>query len=421
MISMKLSIKPFALSCLLLLFAAAPLPAQQTLSLDSVLQLIRENNPSLAPFERRAEAMEAYTAGAREWMPPMAGIGTFMTPYPGQEIMEPDNRGSFMLSVEQAIPNPARLNAREAWYGSRASVEEDRLLASYNELRAAAKKAYYQWAVLAKKQAVLLEMERIMQTMKKLAEIRYPYAQATLGNIYKAEGRLYEVQNMLLMLEGEIEMQNIQLNTLMNLPPGTDYRIDTAAIAEPEIILPADTTGLAARRSDIRAMEGSIRSMELNRAFMGTEAKPDFRLRFDHMSSYSGMMPQQFTLMAMVSIPIAPWASRGYRSQVQGMGYEIQAMEEEREAMLTEAAGMLVQMQTELRSLSLQLQNYQERIIPALQKNFRTVMLAYEENKEELPVLIDAWESLNSAQLSHLDQLQKFYTTLAEYEKVFER
>ena len=420
MISMKLSIKKYILSCFLLL-AGAPLCAQQTLSLDSVLQLIRDNNPALEPFRRRAEAMEAYTTGAREWMAPMAGVGTFMTPYPGQEVMNPDNRGALMFSIEQQIPHPARQNAREAWYGSRAAVEEDRLLASYNELRAAAKKAYYQWAVLAKKQAVLLEMERIMQTMKKLAEIRYPYAQGTLGTIYKAEGRLYEVQNMLLMLEGEIEQQNIRLNSLMNLPLGTDYRIDTAMLAKLEPTVLADTAGLAARRSDIRAMEGSIRSMELNRAFMATEGKPDFRLRFDHMSSYSGMMPQQFTLMGMVSIPIAPWASRGYKAQVQGMQYEIRAMEEEREAMLNEAAGMLAEMQIELRSLALQLQNYQEKIIPALRKNFKAVRLAYEENKEQLPMVIDAWESLNSAQLNYLDQLQKYYLTLAEYEQVFEK
>ena len=57
----------------------------------------------------------------------------------------------------------------------------------------------------AKKQHVLQENERIIELMLKLARIRYPYNQGSLGNIYKAEGRLHEVRNMLLMTAADIE------------------------------------------------------------------------------------------------------------------------------------------------------------------------------------------------------------------------
>ncbi|WP_192825399.1 hypothetical protein [Rufibacter sp. LB8] len=60
---------------------------------------------------------------------------------------------------------------------------------TFNQLRAQAKAAYYQWVVLEKKRSVL-ESQRIMQFMLKLGKVRYPYNQSSLGSIYKAEGRI---------------------------------------------------------------------------------------------------------------------------------------------------------------------------------------------------------------------------------------
>ena len=430
---MKLSIKKYSLIIGFLL-ATVTAFAQQTLSLDSVLQVIRRNNPMLEQYELQGKALEAYSEGATAWMAPMAGVGTFMTPYPGQQDVMPDNKGSLMLSFEQRIPNPAMQRANKAWYGSRIAEVEARQQAIYNELRAEAKKAYYQWVVLEKKEDVLKESERIMKTMQKLAEIRYPYAQGSLGSIYKAEGRLYEVQNMLEMVEGEIEEKNIRLNTLMALPKDLRYQIDTLMVVLPVnrsgmesenggdmfTRIAIDTSLVAGNRSDIEAMDRSILSMRLNQRLMRTEGKPEFGLRFDHMSPYSGMMPYQFTLMGMVSIPVAPWSARGYKSKVKAMGYEIEAMQLEREAMLNEITGMLEEMQEQLQRMHHHVRNYRERIIPALRKNFQVTMLAYEENKEQLPMVIDAWETLNMAQMAYLDQLQEYYSMLAEYERELE-
>src|SRR3546814_8686368 len=95
-------------------------------------------------------------------------------------------------------------------------------------LRAQAKSLYYEWVVLEKKKAVLEENRQIIETMLKLARIRYPYSQGSLGSIYKAEGRLHEVENMILMTGSGIVEKNIRLNALMNITRDTRYRIDTS-------------------------------------------------------------------------------------------------------------------------------------------------------------------------------------------------
>lgn len=393
----------------------------QVISLDSVLHLINTQNPMLQEYDSKVKALNTYTEGAKSWMAPMVGAGTFMTPYPNQLLMDERDKGSVMFSVEQEIPNPAKLNANKRYLSSRASVEEQGRSYQFNTLRAEAKTFYYQWLVAEKKLKVLRENERIVDLMLKLSRLRYPYNQGSLGNIYKVEGRISEVQNMILMTEGEIDEKQYRLKTLMNLPPDAQIMVDTATRVryEPSQII-YDTAALSAQRSDVRQIDKTIQVMQLNQQVQRSQAKPDFKVRFDHMQPL-GKMPTQFTAMAMVSIPIAPWSSRMYKSEVKGMQYDIEAMRKGREALLIETRGMLAGMAAKLVRMQQQLENYDTKIIPALRRNYQTMMLSYEENREQLPIVIDGWEAMNMAQMEYLNKLDEYYTMIVSYEKELEK
>lgn len=390
----------------------------QKITLDSILNTIKINSHMIHEYDWKIEAAKAYSEGAKSWMAPMVGGGTFMTPYP---FSESTDNGSLMFSVQQEIPNPAKLRAKKEFYDSKASVLETSRESVYNELRANAKQLYYQWIILERKKAVLKESEEILLLMKKLANIRYPYSQGSLGNIYKADARLFEVQNMLLMTDAEIEQKNILLNTLMNIEKETRFSIDTSSVKiNPSVIDKAEQSRIL-NRSDVRTLENNIESMRLNSRLMRFDAKPDFNIRFDHMSPLTTGMPGQYSIMAMVSIPIAPWSSKMYKSQAKGMDFEIKAMEMEKEGIINEAEGMTQSMVLEIKKMEQQLSNYKTKIIPALKKNYNTEMLAYEENKGELPMVIDAWEALNMAQIEYLNNLEKQYLMIVNYEKEIEK
>lgn len=393
----------------------------QVISLDSVLHLIDAQNPMLQEYDSKVKALNTYTEGAKSWMAPMVGAGTFMTPYPNQLLMDERDKGSVMFSVEQNIPNPAKLNANKRYFASRAAVEEQGRSYQFNALRAEAKTFYYQWLVAEEKLKVLHENERIVNLMLKLTRLRYPYNQGSLGNIYKVEGRLSEVQNMILMTQGDIEEKQFRLKTLMNLPPDAKIMVDTTMRVQFEssqIIY--DTAALSAQRSDVRQIDKTIQVMQFNQQLQRSQAKPDFKIRFDHMQPL-GNMPTQFTAMAMVSIPIAPWSSKMYKSEVKGMQYDIEAMRKGREALLVETRGMLAGMAARLVRMQQQLENYNTKIIPALRKNYQTMMLGYEENREQLPIVIDGWEAMNMAQMEYLNKLDEYYTMIVSYEKELEK
>lgn len=386
------------------------------LPLDSILRRIDQNNLLLQSYALRAEGYKYSAEAATAWMAPMVGAGTFMTPYPFQEVMDERDKGSVMLRLEQDIPNRSKLAARKRFIESQGAVEQATRAVTLNDFKAQARRLYYNWLVAEQRIKVLRQNERIMTTMKKIEEVRYPYNQSQLGNIYKIESRIEENRNMIRMQEGEISRSMGWLNSLMNRPGNDSFAIDTNYTPQfdPSIY---DTASLASRRGDVQRMNESIRSMQLNIESMQQERKPDFKVQFDHMTPLAGMMPKAYSVMGMISIPIAPWASKMYKSEVKAMQSNVQAMERERAAMLQETQGMLYGMQSEIQSMQKRIRGLENTVIPAMQKSLDASFINYQENKLQVPVVIDAWEALNMLQMNLLDEKLKLYQMIVDYEK----
>lgn len=386
------------------------------LTLDSIMQRIDRNNSLLQSYALKAEAYRQNAEAATAWMAPMVGLGTFMTPYPFQTVMDSRDKGSLMLRAEQEIPSRAKLNARKKYISSQGNIEMANRSVTMNDFRSQAKSIYYNWLVSTKKINVLRENRTVLQTMKKIEELRFPYNQSQLGNIYRIEARLEENENMIRMEEGEIKSSMAWLNSLMNLPGTEEFDIDTTM--EPAFS-PAfhDTLSLASVRGDIHRMNESIKTMQLNTEAMRLERKPVFRIQFDHMSSFSSMMPRAFSVMGMVSLPIVPWASKMYKSEIKAMQFNVEAMQKEREGMLRETQGMLYGMQSQIRTMQQRIETLEEKIIPAMQKSLDANFLNYQENRIQVPVVIDSWEGLNMLKLELLDEKQKLYQMIVDYEK----
>jgi len=251
--------------------------------------------------------------------------------------------------------------------------------------------------------------------MKKIEELRYPYNQSSLGNIYKIDARIEENRNRISIQEGEIDRSRAWLNTLMNRPE-EDFDIDTLDMPAFQPMI-HDTALLSEVRGDVLRIDESIRSMQLNIQSTQQEKKPDFKVQLDHMHAFSPMMPKTFSVMGMVSIPIAPWASKTYKSELKSMQLNVEALEKERSAVLQESRGRLSGLQYNILHAQKRILALENKIIPSLQKSLDVNLLSYQENKLQAPVVIDSWEALNMMQLDLLDEKLNLYQTIVEYEK----
>ena len=97
--------------------------AQQRLDLNTLLDSIERNNPVSLMYEADIRSMDEAAEGAGSWMPPEIGAGLFMTPYNTNRWKAMDNgmnegMGSFMISLQQMIPNRGKLKADQAYMRS---------------------------------------------------------------------------------------------------------------------------------------------------------------------------------------------------------------------------------------------------------------------------------------------------------------
>ena len=385
----------------------------QVLPLDSVLGRIEKNNPMLKMYDEQISAVNNYSQMAKSWMPPTLSTGPWQTPY------QNFNDGMWMITGEQMIPNPGKQKASYNYMQGMTSVEQQRKQAKKNEMFTMAKQNYYQWVVQQKKYNVLVQTDTLLNYIVQVAEIRYTYNKEKLSNIYKAQADLFELRNMEIMLLGDMKMKNIELNTLMNLDKSFVFTIDTNVQSRIyELQLP-DTSLISSSRSDIKQFDASIGLVKLQQEYEKSKRKPEFGISLSHMQSL-GIMPNQYSAMGMVTIPIAPWASKEYKSNIKGLDNTANAISFQKQSLINESAGMIVSIQTQIKSSKQQLANYNDNIIPAYYKSYQTSMIAYEQNTEDLFVVLDGLKMYRMAKMNELDQLNALLKLQVDYEREME-
>jgi outer membrane protein TolC len=122
----------------------------------------------------------------------------------------------------------------------------------------------------------------------------------------------------------------------------------------------------------------------------------------------------------MVKIPFASWSARESKANIESLKWKAVSLESQKETMANEYSGIAYGMQQDITTKKKQLRLFENNIIPALRKNYQSMLLGYEQNTEELFTLYDAWETLNSTQIEYLDQLQQLLTMQVNLEKVLE-
>lgn len=386
------------------------------ISLDKLLKQVETNYPSIIQYQYNIKALQAKTEGAKSWMPPTFSTGIMRFPYNLMMLNEknnPMNQAGLAFSVEQMIPNQSKLNAKKDYLNSLADIEKSKSDWTKNELIREAKVLYYYRYINEKKQSIFAESEELLNLLITTSETRFSNNQSQLQNIYKAKARLAELKNMQFMLLGMIAESNIGLNILMVRDVNSSFEIDTLIEARNYPIIEADT-GNISNRSDIIAMSKNIRSMQLEQNLMKVGNRSDFGIRAEHMQMFG--MPNQWSVMGMITIPIVPWSSKMYKAETNAMGFQIQAMEQRKQTMELMAKRMLSEKLTMLGYEYAQYENYKKEIVLAFENNLQANLLAYKQNTGDFFVLLDAWEMLLMKKIEMNDKLFNILKLEAGYE-----
>jgi outer membrane protein TolC len=133
-----------------------------------------------------------------------------------------------------------------------------------------------------------------------------------------------------------------------------------------------------------------------------------------------GVQPWQFSLMGMVTVPIAPWANKDIKAKIEGIDYSLAAFEWEKAAIANAVRGAAADRLVMMQTLQDQIERYENDIVPNQRKRFQSTLLAYEQNTDELFMALDAWLELKMSRLAQLDLLQQLLQAKTAYEKELE-
>lgn len=387
----------------------------QTFSLDSVLARIEKNNPALLSYTNKIAGANERVNTAHEWMPTMLGLQVGENPY---SFDFKNNTYQAMLIAEQWFPNKKRNNAMENYLKSFGAIKQNEYDYWKNQLFAQAKENYYERYITERKIEIIKNNIELMKAMIDISEKHLSSGMEDLGSIYKTKARLASLQSMLLHEENMVKSLTVTLNYLMNdADMNSEFLIDTNGIVKNyrvQNLLPSKES-LALKRSDILKMNSEISTMTLNQTLMSLQKKPEYGIRLEHTAMFG--MTNLYAAMFMMSVPIFPKSKSGYKSEVKAMGFEISAMEQDKEAMLNMANQMVTMLVLELNTEYAEVDNYQNKVIPAYKKSFDANLLSYSQNTGELMKAILAWDDLQMAQMEYLKHLGVLLKTQADYER----
>lgn len=399
-----------------------PTYAQKTTDISSILDSIQLSNPSLKMYDAEVRSLDEAAKGAKSWMAPELSSGFFMVPYAPRYWKSMNGQpgmGQYTIAAQQIIPNPKRLNADYKYMSSMSSVEKEKKSYTLNQLYADAKKNYYEWIVIKKQLLILDDNEKLLNYMIQSAEIRYKNGLEKINAYYKAKAAIANVQSMRVMLENEIKQRKYNINTLMYRDKTIEFDIDTSYTFNSYQNLAFDTTLFVTNRSDIKAIEKEMYVNILKQETERTRLLPEFGFRFENAYGWA-RQPMQFTAMAMVRIPMARWSAKMNKANIESLKWKNESLNQQKKMILNESTGMAYGMRTDILNKNKQIKLYEEKILPALRRNYQTYQLSYEQNTEELFELFDAWETLNMTQLEYLKQLQELLSMQVELERILQ-
>lgn len=407
---------------IIILFSSIQIRAQGTMDLNAILDSVKINHPSMKMYDADIRSMDEAAKGAKSWMAPEVSTGFFMVPYSPRYWKPMDGQsgmGQYAIAIQQNIPNPKRLNADYKYMLAMSTIELQNKENVLNQLFAEAKKNYYAWIILEKQRLILNDNTMLLNYMIQSTELRYKNGLEKLNAYYKAKAALAKVENMSIMLDNSITQKKYNLNTLMYREKTLDFKIDTIYTLKNYEDLDFKYDMFNNNRSDIKAIDKEMSVNILKQETERTRLLPEFGFRFENMYGWA-KQPMQFTAMAMVRLPMATWSAKMNKANIESLKWKNESLIQKKNMLINESTGMAQGMLTDIANKRKQIALYQEKILPALRRNYKAYQLAYEQNTEELFEVFDAWETLNMTQLEYLKELQDLLTMQVELERIMQ-
>lgn len=386
---------------------AQPAPV---LPADSLLPLITRNSLLLQAYTMRAQACRLNAGTALAWAPTVAGAGTFMIPYSARFVYNDVALGSWLFQAAQAIPSFGQQRARYRYLAFQADMALTSGAVVVQQQYVKARLQYIRWVMALHKIRVWRRQEAVLSFIHRVALSRLAYRQSHIEDINTTAMQVTETQLRINATAAQAASMEVQLRGLLRQPDHFTADSSYAPVFRPGN---KDTAILATTNKQLYQLEEAIQWQYLGREALRRERKPGIHIGFYQFFPLSPLVPNSFTVMAGIRIPLG---AGYYRRRERAISARISTLAQQRTSLLIQTQTRLTTLEADIRVTQQRINGITSKILPALEQTLEAAIARYQENKLELTAVLRSLEALTIMEAQLLDYRQQLYEMVTIYD-----
>jgi len=378
----------------------------QSQQLETYINEAFANSPEIKKFELQysiatEKVNEVNTLPSTEF-----GVGYF--------VSEPETRTgaqTFRVSAKQMLPWFGTITSRENYINSLADAKYEDIVIAKRKLMVSVSQSYYNLYSNKKKQTILSENIKLLETYEKLALTSVEVGKASVVDVLRLQMRQNEMQQLLAVLVQQFLAEQSAFNNLLNrestlkVPvvnqlniPSDDFEIATKNLALHPELLKFDKLYQSVEKSELLNQKENSPMIGFGLDYINVEKRPNM--------AFSDNGKDIIMPMVTLSIPIFSNAYKSKSKQNELQQQEINAQKQERlnalKTLLDEAINTRISARI---SYTTQAKNLQQA------KNAEEILIKnYETGTIDFKDVLDIQELQLKFQINQIESIKSYYT-----------
>ena len=385
--------------------------SEDILSLDSLIDEARNNNPEIMALRNRYVASRARIPQAFSLSDPWLGIEYEEVPKGKTDLTDAALR---MYSVQQMVPFPTKLFTRRSAASKAAKSAFEEYREKENEIIQKVTSTYSELFLIYKSIEITGENKALLEQLSRQAATRYSVGKASQQDALKAQVEIAMMDTELIMLEQRRQVSVAKLNILLNKDPrGELSRPEVENDIAFEKTLDELYILTKENRPELKAANFNVEKGRSLYSLSLQEYLPDFMLKFEQRERNSHL--EGYDIMAAVTVPIWFWEKQNFN--VKEMKEELRMLEAEYKMTENMALFDVKEAHSRVEALKELITLYKTSFLPQAEQTLKSSLIGYEANQVDFLNLLDSQRMLLEFKLDYYKNVVEFEIALADLER----
>ncbi|WP_342618508.1 TolC family protein [Rhodoferax sp. GW822-FHT02A01] len=387
-------------------------------TVESLLEIARQNNPELATMRHEADAAQERVAQADALPDPRFKLELQDVTRMGAQnpTLWPSDVGSTRYTLSQELPwfGTRELKSAQARYTAQGA--QTAAQGVWVDLASRIKLAYAQLYFLSRSQRLSQEILGLMQTLEQMAQVRYAAGLAPQQDAIRAQTEQTAMKSELIGMQSELRQARARLNGWLARPAQAELAEPQSlrALPQPDLL---DAEALEqrarARNPQLAADEARVSAADAGQALAMKGRYPTLTV---------GIAPTQFQndfktwdLMLEMNIPLWQGTRRAQERESVAMAEAARARRDTtRNQLLSDLNENLAALQSAQQTEGL----VASSLLPQAELTLQAALVGYEAGKVDFATVLDAQRQIRQAKQTRIKAQAEGQARLAQIERL---